>query len=215
MTTDVVVLLHGLGRSSFSLLVPDLLLRRAGFRAVRIGYPSRRLGIEALAREVRSRLPDPAGGRLHFLTHSLGGIVARRLIADARPPALGRVVMLCPPNRGSQRAQRLKGNRCYRRLLGPAGQQIGTDAESVPLALPAVDFELGIITGDRTIDPAARRLDGPSDGKVRVAEARVEGMTDFLVVRRGHTFLMNDPAIVSEAVHFFRHGRFARGESAA
>jgi len=192
-----VILLHGLGRTPLSLTLAQLHLRRAGFEPVSIGYPSRSQPIEELAELVRSRLPADRDGEVHFVTHSMGGIVARRLLSVDPPPDLGRVVMLSPPNRGSKLATRLRNNPLFRALTGPSGQQIGDDPGSVPNRLPPADFELGVITGNR-------------DAKVTVDEATVDGMTDFLVVPHGHTFIMNYPGVLDQVVHFLRHGHFAR-----
>ncbi len=212
---DVVVTLHGLGRTNLSLLLPNLLLRRAGYRPVGIFYPSRSASIEELARSVRRRLPEGGGGRIHFLTHSMGGLVARYLLRTERPRNLGRVVMLAPPNQGSRLAGKLRELELFRRVMGPAAQQLGAGRERVADLLGPVDFELGVITGDR---PRVKLLEwlapgesaGPSDGKVAVDEARIDGMADFLVVHRGHTFIMNDPEVIRQAAHFFEHGRFDR-----
>jgi triacylglycerol lipase len=207
--TEHVVLLHGLGRSAVSMLYAERRLRAAGFTTTSIGYPSRRMPIEDLAASVAARLPgDPT--RLHFLTHSLGGIVLRYLVKSRRPSNLGRAVMLGPPNRGSQLATKLRPTWYYRLATGPAGQEIGTDEASVPNTLGPVDFELGVIAGSRTIDPFRLLVEGESDGKVALEETRVEGMADWWSLPRGHAFLMFDPVVIDQAAHFFRHGRFER-----
>ena len=160
---------------------------------------------------MRQRLPG-AGGRIHFLTHSMGGLVARYLLRVDRPEHLGRVVMLAPPNQGSQVAAKLRGLELFRKVMGPAAQQLGSGTERIADLLGPVDFELGVITGDRPLgQPTARMIEGPNDGKVAVDEARVEGMRDFLVVHRGHTFIMNDPEVIGQAAHFFETGRFRHG----
>lgn len=206
---DVVVLLHGLGRTSLSLLVPSFLLRRAGYAPVGIHYPSRSGSLEELAGHVREHLPARGEGDVHFLTHSMGGLVVRALLREARPDNLGRVVMLAPPNQGSQLVGRLRDLELFRSVMGPAAQQLGGGPEGIAELLGPVDFDLGVITGDRTrANPLARLIRGPSDGKVAVDEARVEGMSDFLVVHRGHTFIMNDPEVIRQAVQFFATGSF-------
>jgi triacylglycerol lipase len=205
-----VVLLHGLGRSPLSMRYAERHLQRAGFEPLAIGYPSRRDPIEALARFVADRLPRDPARPLHFLTHSLGGIVLRVLMRTRRPPNLGRVVMLGPPNGGSQLAGRMSGLWLYRRVMGPAGQELVAGPGCVPLSLGPVDFELGVIAGRRSLDPFRLLVRGVSDGKVCLDETRVDGMADWLCVPRGHAFLMLDAKILDQAVHFLLHGRFAR-----
>jgi len=213
MTEDYLVLLHGLGRTGLSMKYAEKRLAAEGFRTVNIGYPSRTHPIEKLAEKLgaalQKRCPDRKR-KIHFITHSMGGIVLRCFLTGRTIENLGRVVMLSPPNRGSQLAQRLVRNPLYKVATGPSGQQLGTAPESVPLSLGPVTFELGVITGDRAANPLSYWIEGRSDGKVAVDEARAEGMSDFLVVPRGHTFIMNDAEVLKQAVHFIRHGSFAK-----
>jgi triacylglycerol lipase len=204
-----VVLLHGLGGSPLSLLYAGRRLREAGFTPLRISYPSRHAPIDELARFVAARLPA-AGRPLHFLTHSMGGIVLRQLVKTGRPAHIGRAVMLGPPNGGSQLATRMSKTWIYRRVMGPAGLQIGADAASVPNTLGPVDFPVGVIAGHRALDPFRLLVTGESDGKVCLSETRVEGMTDWLCVERSHALLHLDPAVIGQAIHFLCQGSFAR-----
>jgi hypothetical protein len=194
--------------------VPRRRITAAGFEVINVPYPSRRAPIEESAAAVGAELARRVGrGRrpAHFLTHSLGGIVLRALVAGSTPPVrVGRAVMLAPPSGGSQLARRFGTNPLFRAATGPAGRQLGDDRRSVVDRLGPVDFEVGVIAGNRTLNPLSVMLDGPGDGTVSVEEAKLEGMTDFLIVPRGHTFIMNDPAVIDQAIHFFRQGRFSR-----
>jgi len=117
--------------------------------------------------------------------------------------------MLSPPNNGSEITDRFKDNFFYKALTGPAGQQLGTEPESVPNHLGPADFELGIITGDFSLNPYFSRLINKSnDGTVSVESARIEGMSDFLVVRSSHTFIMQNKNVIDQVVHFIRNGEF-------
>jgi hypothetical protein len=205
-----VVLLHALGRGRLSLISAERHLRRAGFDPLPISYPSTQRPIADLAELVAARLPADPGRPLHFLTHSMGGIVLRHLVRTCRPPGLARVVMLGPPNRGSQLASRLRRSWVFRLATGPAGQQIGAEPDSVPNQLGPVDFELGIIAGTTALDPFGLLISGANDGKVSLDETRVDGAADWLVVRRAHALLINDPNVLAQAVHFLHHGRFSR-----
>jgi triacylglycerol lipase len=215
---ECVVLLHGLGRTRFSMTRARMRLEAAGFRVVNIQYRSMKKPIGDLADDVRSRLSEELPEdctRVHFLTHSMGGIVLRALIAGGGTcGTLGHSVMLAPPNRGSQVAARLLDGSIFRAVLGPAGQQLKAGAESLPLALGPADYVVGIIAGNRPSSPWARLIDGDNDGTVAVSETTLEGMTDFLVVPCSHTFMMNDLGVINQAIHFFRNGAFARDKSA-
>jgi pimeloyl-ACP methyl ester carboxylesterase len=208
-----VVLLHGMGRTPRSMARMERGLREAGFEVANLGYPSTSRGIEDLARETLEPVFAAAGTtqRVHFVTHSLGGILVRVYAAARKPAALGRVVMLAPPNDGSELADALESNIFYRAATGPAGQQLGTGSNSVPLRLGPVEFELGVIAGNRTLNPVYSHIvPGVDDGKVSVERARVEGMRDFLVVPASHTWIMNDPDVIAQTVRFLREGRFAK-----
>lgn len=204
-----IVLLHGLGRSPWSLRWAEHRLRGAGYTVTNIGYPSRHEPLERLAEHVAQRLPTDPSQPLHFFTHSMGGIVLRCLARSRRPPNLGRAVMLGPPNQGSQVAARLRDQRIFR-VMGPAARELGAESDGVPQQLGPVDFEVGVIAGRSRLDPMHVMVAGESDGRVSLEETKVQGMADWIAVNRGHGLLMFDPDVIRQAIHFFEHGRFAR-----
>lgn len=209
---ETVILLHGLGRSPWSFWRLQQVLRRDGYQVVNVAYPSRQQTIEDLSRDYLAPViaAQSSVSRLHFVTHSLGGIMLRCYLREHPVPGLGRVVMLAPPNAGSELADRLKPNWLYRAINGPAGQQLGTDG--LPRALgpwPAGAGELGIIAGDRSLNPLfSSWLPGPNDGKVMVIRARLEGMTDFITVPYSHTWLSWRGPVIALIQTFLRTGRF-------
>ena len=157
------------------------------------------------------KLCEAAGAteKTHFVTHSLGGILVRKYLVDKEIPNLGRVVMLGPPNQGSQAVDELGDLPGFDWLNGPAGSQLGQGADSVPLQLGAADFELGIIAGNRTIDPITSAvLDDPDDGKVSVEDTKLEGMNDFIVVEHSHAFMMRMDEPIELAIRFLKTGSF-------
>ena len=206
-----VVLLHGLGRSERSMARLAAVLEAEGYRAVNLGYPSRAQTIRSLADTLAQELAACCADAdtIHFVTHSLGGILVRLWEHEYEPENLGRVVMLSPPNQGSDVAERLP-DRLLELVLGPASVQLGTDSTSVPIQLPPVDFELGIIAGDASLNPLfSFWLPGEDDGLVAVESAWVEGADDFLVVPYTHTFIMYRERVIEEVLSFLRHGRFS------
>lgn len=153
------------------------------------------------------------GGRTHVVTYSMGGLLARGYIARHRPPSLGRVVMLAPPNGGSEVADLLAGNVLYRHIFGPAGAELTTSPpQAVVQLLGQVDYPLGIIAGNRFIDPLGWLLiPGPNDGRVSVERTKVQGMTDHVTIPATHFAMMRNRSAIRHAIHFLKHGCFSRG----
>lgn len=217
-TGETVILLHGLGRTRWSFWRMEQALRREGYHVVNLTYPSRKQSVEDLARDHLAPLiaAQAPATRLHFVTHSMGGILLRCHLRDHRIPNLGRVVMLAPPNAGSALADALKPTWLYRTVNGPAGQQLGTDG--LPRALgpwPGGPGTLGVIAGDVSLNPLfSATLTGPNDGKVTVASARLGGMADFLVVPHSHTWLGWRRPVIEQVRVFLRDGQFARTKPA-
>jgi pimeloyl-ACP methyl ester carboxylesterase len=151
------------------------------------------------------------GGRIHFVAHSLGALVIRAYLAEHAPAKLGRIVMLAPPNGGSEIVDRFRGWWWFRTLLGPMAPQLGTGPEDLPARLPVPDCDVGVIAGDRWINPVGRLvLPPPHDGTVSVARTHLAGVKDHLVVPHTHTFIMNSTRVAREIAHFLRHGKFER-----
>ncbi len=218
MSSDLLVLVHGLKRTRASMWPAALMARRRGYAVFNWGYPAARRGIIGHAYALRralDTLPPLGDGHIHFLTHSLGGIIVRALITFGPPPNLGRVVMLGPPNAGNEIAEHLRRTRIFRRVMGPPGQELGTGAESVPRRLKDAAFELGVIAGVRR-RPAlfGRWIGTPNDGLVSVSATRLVGMRDHIVVHGGHGFLPWNPRALSQAFTFLATGRFGRDDDA-
>jgi triacylglycerol lipase len=210
--SDYVILLHGLGRTPLSMKRIEWTLQKQNYRVINVEYPSTRVSIEAAANYwldsvLKTRVTNPSA-KIHFVAHSLGGIVLRQYLTNHEIPNLGRVVMLAPPNHGSELADRLRNNCVYRLATGPAGQQLGTSESSVPNRLGPVDFELGVIAGDRSLNPLfSSWIPGPDDGKVSVRSARIPG-AEFLQVHHSHTWMAWSADVNSAVVQFLEMGRF-------
>jgi pimeloyl-ACP methyl ester carboxylesterase len=218
--TEGVVLLHGLCRSSSSMVKLQAALSAAGFVVDNVDYPSRSATIEKLSEDVIGlalRNPKLAScGKIHFVTHSLGGILVRSYFSRHADRRLGRVVMLGPPNQGSEVADRLKQWKAYQKLNGPVGDQLGTDPASVPRRLGPVEFELGVIAGDRSINWInSLMIAGSDDGKVSVQNTMVEGMKEHLVVHATHPFLMKNRQVIDATLRFLSLGTFTTAPNLA
>jgi pimeloyl-ACP methyl ester carboxylesterase len=209
-----VVLLHGIARTSRSFRRMQLALEEAGFATLNLGYASRRKPLQTLAEDIHPHIAGFAGkidGPLHFVGHSMGGLLTRVYLARYRPRHLGGVVMLGTPNGGSEIADRLRGFAAYRAYFGPAGQQLTTLRDPATAALlPAIDYPVGVIAGNRSVDPIASSfwLPRPNDGRVSVENTKLDGMTGHIVIRAAHPWLMRNEVAIAQTIAFLRDGRF-------
>ncbi len=209
---NYVVLLHGLGRTSKSMWIMERKLADHGFSVINLDYPSRKYSIERLSgylgNMIHSLCTDKKK-KIHFVTHSFGGIILRCYLKENQVKNIGRVVMLSPPNQGSELVDNFEENIFFEIATGPSGKQLGTKSSSIPNTIGPVNFDLGIIAGNRSANPIYSRLiPGADDGKVSVNRSKVEGMADFLVVSHSHTFIMNSPEVIKQVIHFLEEGRF-------
>jgi len=211
---ECVILLHGLIRTNRSMLKIEKALNAVGYKVYNCSYPSRKQAIELLSETVidaairhcrKNFQPD----RIHFVTHSMGGILIRFYLAQHDIEHLGRVVMLAPPNAGTELVDRLSGLKLFTLIYGPAASQLGTDASSLPKSLGPVDYEVGIIAGNRSLNLLYSALiPGENDGKVSTRNTRLEGMADFIVLPYAHNFMMNRPQVIEQTITFLQKGLF-------
>lgn len=210
-----VVLLHGMARTSASMEMMQEALTKSGYRVANVAYPSRKYRIEKLAPLaveeglLRCRKLGHSS-EVHFVTHSLGGILVRFYFEDKPADVVGRVVMLGPPNQGSHAADAMRDIPGFDWLNGPAGSQLGKGEESIPLSLGSPEFEFAVIAGNRTIDPITSAvLEDPDDGKVSVADTYLDGMRDFRLIPVSHTYIMQHDYVIELVQRFLRNGTFA------
>jgi len=191
---DVVVLVHGMGRTALSMAPLARALEREGFAPVSFGYSSTRDSIDALCAQLAAHvaaLDVPPGARVHFVGHSLGNLLIRGALGERPPAHAGRIVMLAPPNRGAAVAEACAP--WFGWLLAPLGE-LGPGGAAARLPVPPL--ETGIIAG-------------ALDGKVAVHETHLPGEADHVTVEALHSFLMNRRDVQQLTARFLRTGRFA------
>ena len=210
---ECVVLLHGVALSGWAMRPLARALEKAGYRTVNVSYPSRAMTIEDLAKDflpaqLRAHGVENAP-RVHFVTHSMGSLVLRAYLREQRPPRLGRVVMLGPPNQGSAAADVAAKYALLRRIIGVNLSRLGTGPEGIAPQLPPADYELGIIAGTTHINPLFDDvLQGEHAGVVTLESARLEGMQDFIVLPHSHTVMLWREAVANQVIAFLRDGKF-------
>ncbi len=209
---EFVIMLHGLGRTRRSMAKIGKELSRVGYNVINQGYPSTRQDIAALTngfvapavKQCLQRNPS----KIHLVSHSMGGLLIRKYLQTNELPQGSRIVMLSPPNQGSEVAEFLKQFAIYRWILGPAAQQLGTSDILCDQWRP-IAYELGIITGNRSSDPwFSKLIPAPNDGKVSVERAKLPEMSDFLVIPAGHTLIMRSQTTIRQILYFLQVGHF-------
>ena len=207
---ELVVLVHGLGRTENSMLVLDWRLQQAGYSVTRVGYKSRSASLAAHADQLEASVAAccATAGKVHFVGHSMGGIVIRRYLADTPPDSLGRVVFLAPPSHGSELADWVREWPPAAEALGPAGRALGTDSTDLHAALPQPTYEAGIVAGNRSVNPIGSAvIPGPDDGAVSVERAQIEGVPT-VVLPKSHMFIMNSRYTAEMVIRFLQTGSF-------
>lgn len=209
---DCVVLLHGLGRTSHSMAQLEKSLLNGGYDVVNDNYPSRSKPVNELIQAVESGIEKCRlfhSTKIHFVTHSLGGILVRAYFQHRTIAEAGRIVMLAPPNHGSEIADVYSRKWWYRYFTGPAGQELGTGKDGISQSFNALALDVGVIAGTKSIDPwFASVMAKPNDGKVSVESAKLTEMRDFITVPYTHTFMARRKTVANQVLFFLSQGRF-------
>jgi pimeloyl-ACP methyl ester carboxylesterase len=208
-----VILIHGLWRTSRSMEPMQKALEREGYQVLNLDYPSRTAAIEELSEEligpaIESCIKDGAK-KVHFVTHSLGGILVRSYFSRHSPEIVGRVVMLGPPNQGSEAIDAFGELPFFDKIMGPAARELGTDVDSAPNTIGKPAFVVGIIAGNRSFNPVGSAIiPGRDDSKVSVESTKLDGMTDHIVLAATHPFIMRNHKAIRSTIEFLVAGRF-------
>jgi triacylglycerol lipase len=208
-----VILLHGLCRTSHSMQKMERTLTDAGYQVWNIAYPSRTNTVANLSESVLTpairNCENTSATRIHFVGHSLGAILIRDYLARHELPNAGRVVMLGPPNQGSEVVDKIGSWWLFKKINGPAGCELGTDPDSALNQIGPASMSIGVIAGNRSINWInSLMIPGSDDGKVSVERTKFKGMTDHLVIRTAHPFLMKNQTAIQQTLHFLRNGKF-------
>ena len=209
---ECVIMIHGMMRTQAAMVKLSSALQAQGYFVVNESYPTNRYTIQQVAQSYVPHYVDQClekkASKIHFVTHSIGGLVLRAYLSEHTLPTGSRVVMLAPPNHGSTLADTLHKSKIFNMMTGPMGQQLQTKGfvEELPETFPV---DIGVITGSSSLNPiAATMLGGENDGKVSVGSAKLAGMKDFMVVPVSHTFIMRSPQVIEATSTFLKLGSF-------
>ena len=210
---ESVILLHGLARSDRSMQKMEKVLIERGYCVQNVSYASTQDNIETLAVTAIEPALDkcPQEQQIHFVTHSMGGILVRQYLEHHEIENLGRVVMLGPPNKGSEVVDKLGDFPGFHFINGDAGLELGTGESSVPNQLGQANFDLGIIAGTSSINLIlSSMIPGVDDGKVSVENTKLEGMNDHLEMSVTHPFMMRNSKVIDQVIYYLQTGNFKR-----
>lgn len=210
---DTVVLIHGLAANSGTMSHIENTLTAEGYDVVNLDYPSMTQSLDQLAKQLRNDIAEQTkdANKVHFVTHSMGGILLRMIQKETPMENLGRVVMISPPNQGSDAVNVLADVPGALWAMGPSGRQLAAGENERLKSLGPVDYEVGVIAGDLGIDPwMSSMIPGPDDGVVSVESTKVEGMTDHIIIHEAHPLLVFNAEAMDQTIAFLKDGKFRR-----
>ena len=213
MATECVVLLHGFGRSSFSLSRINSNLQEHGYKTIAIDYPSRNFNIFQLAEQFilpKIRPEIEKCSKIHFVGYSMGGIITRYILAHHRMENLGRVIFLASPNQGVEVVNTLGKYTWFNTLFGPAVQDIAVGAPFLTNLPQTIDYEAGVISGNFSVNPFTSLflIDGEDDGTISVETTKIPGMKEHIIINSTHGLLLHNQIVIEEIEHFISNGKF-------
>ncbi len=215
---ELAVILHGIGMSPLRMAWLEFGLRRAGFGTLNVAYPSLKENIENCAKFIAQKIAASERkeyAKTHFVTHSMGSLVALEIMQQNMIENLSRAVLIAPPYRGSEVADLLAPTFLYRRFFGPSGQQLTTEyRRTIDYIIPG-NIEVGVIAGTRAweypIFLSTMKKTGIHDGLVSLESTRIPSIKDHYTINMSHSFLLEKS--VAQVTHFLTEGQFDRSKN--
>jgi len=207
---EIIVLLHGLARSNTSMWLLASRLEDAGYYVRRVEYDSLHQNPNEILTEISSQINQCCqkhAQSVHFVGHSLGGLMVRAYLQNNRVDKLGRVVLLGTPNQGTEAADHFS-NSWLMKILGPTAKTLGTDADSFPKSLEAPYYPVGIVAGEHKSQLNDPVIPGKDDGLVSVEATKIDTMTDFIIIETGHSRMRYDREVADQTIEFIKNGAF-------
>lgn len=205
---ELVVLIHGLGRSNMAMWRLADRLEDADYYVQRVGYRSLTRTPDQIVSEISTQINQCClhhSNKVHFVGHSLGGLLIRSYLQNHDVEQLGNVVLIGTPNKGTTVVDEFRDHPLFG-LFGPMTAALGTDKKNFPSRLTAPDYPVGIIAGYVKNDNPM--IPGPNDGLVSVDSTRLKNMTDFIEVEVGHSMMRYDENVAKYTINFLRNQVF-------
>jgi hypothetical protein len=207
---EIIVLLHGLGRNTTSMWLLASRLEKAGYYVQRVGYNSLDQNPDEILKDISLQINQCCqkhSQSVHFVGHSLGGLMARAYLQNNKVDNLGRVVLLGTPNKGTEAADHFS-NSWLMEILGPTAKALGTDNNSFPNSLKAPYYPVGIIAGEIKSKFNNPVIPGKDDGIVSVEANKIDAMTDFIVIETSHSMMRYNSEVADQTIEFIKNGMF-------
>lgn len=218
---ETVILLHGIGHCKWNMFFLERALKARGYKTLNFTYPSMNKEIKSLSEWLKDKLEAKkvweVSDKVHFVAHSMGGLVGGFYLQDYKKDIpqekMGRFVMLGTPHNGSEVADGLQNIWLYKKVFGPAGQQLTTDKREKKI-LNKPYYELGIVAGSRHwLYPLSWIfMDGENDGCVSTTSARLNGMKDYIIMPVMHGFMAWKPSVHKQVIRFLDQGAFKHAD---
>lgn len=209
---ELVVLLHGLGGSNAAMWLIAARLEDAGYHVHRVGYDSLDRTMGEIVAEVSGQIDVCCADHeqtVHFVGNSMGGLLIRAYLQGKQLENLGRVVLMGTSNQGTQVVDHFR-DKWWMKIVGPAANALGTDNNSFPASIDAPYYPVGVIAGVSESNMNEAYLPGEDDGLIAVEATKLEGMTDFIIVKTSHSMMRYNPEVAEQAVHFLQQGKFSK-----
>ena len=213
---ECVILLHGFGDIKLSMSFLENECLKKGYTTYNLGYSTAGETISSLSEKILTavirKCRKKGFSKIHFVTHSMGGLIVRYYLQNNELPEGSRIVMLSPPNKGTEVADFLKSNVLYKLFAGDVGQELCTDSKIIR-NLKEINIEIGIIAGNKSYNPFfSEIIPGEDDGRISIENTKLENMTDFLIVNGSHLTIKHRQEVSEQMVYFLQNGKFTREE---
>lgn len=212
---EKVVFVHGYGRTTSAMNDYETYFEKQGYQVFSIGYGSLKQGIGDIQKEFETKVDQSLHGiddKVHFVGHSMGGLMIRSYLGKKKPKNLGNVVIVGSPSRGTEAVEYLR-NKWYFFLLGPALPSLSTKDSVFLASLIKPNYNLGVIAGNVSYGNRSRLFTGKNDGLVSVESTKVEGMKDFISMPESHFSLRHSEKVMKQILNFLKSSKFIKGDS--